>query len=93
MSLGALTTIFTPSPSCLATTNIWQVWENDNTDAKWYEILGPPSPTTDCMPSGYKVDTSVFYSPGRCPSGYSVASSNTATIADLTETTHVCCPT
>ncbi|KAF2680104.1 hypothetical protein K458DRAFT_421912 [Lentithecium fluviatile CBS 122367] len=45
------------------------------------------------MPSGYKVATAAYYSPGLCPSGYAPVSSGTGTIAELTETTHVCCPT
>lgn len=90
MSVGALTTVFTPPASCFASTNIWQVWEPEETD--WYELVGPPD-ASGCMPSGYEVATTAFFSPGICPSGFTAASSNTATIADLTETTHVCCPT
>jgi hypothetical protein len=90
MSLGALTTTFAPPASCFARANIWQVYKPDGTN--WYEMLGPPD-GGECMPPGFEAATTAFYSPARCPSGFTPASKNTVTIADLTETTEVCCPT
>jgi hypothetical protein len=94
----ALTTTFTPAPSCFASTNLWQVFESDGSDQ--YEMVGPPE-GGDCMPSGFesatKASTYAAYSPGICPDGFTTAKEDRnqylITFGTLTETTKVCCPT
>ena len=91
MSLGSLTTVFTPSPSCLAPANQWLI--NYSTgNGGWYDLFGPPM-TSDCLPPNYTPASSAYYSPGRCPSGYTKA---TETIQQLSnakyETIQTCCP-
>ena len=92
LSLGALTTAFSPSPSCLATTNIWQIDVSVGNSAVWYDLLGPPA-TSDCLPSNYNGASTAYYSPGRCPTGYTAVKSESYAIGTLTETREVCCPT
>jgi len=78
-----LTTIFTPPASCLS--NI--VVDNGNT------LVAPPE-QKQCYPSGW--ETTLFYSPGICPSGYHVAVSNASvygSTSDTIETIVTCCPT
>ena len=91
MSLGALTTAFNPSPSCLASTNIWQVSNDCIYGPCHYFLQGPPS-TSDCLPLNYQPASTAYYSPGRCPVGYTPACSQVNSIDTLTETTQTCCP-
>jgi hypothetical protein len=77
-----LTTTFTPSPSCLSDYYTFSSGELS---------LGPPQ-TSDCLPSGWK-PTSQYFSPGLCPSGYTIACSTVVSIDTLTETQATCCPT
>ena len=83
MSIPALTTIFTPSSSCLSDLYFYQP------PNAYYINLGPPS-TPDCLPSGWAL--SGHYSPGICPSGYIVACSSLNSLGSLTETVATCCP-
>lgn len=89
-SIGALTTQFTPAASCYAPTNIWQVVAGNQEE--WYEMLGPPD-GKDCMPSGFEVATTVYYSPALCPSGFTAAKDEIQTDGPADITTQVCCPT
>ena len=82
MSIPALTTIFTPSPSCLSDLYFYQPTD-------FYISLGPPS-TSDCLPSGWAL--SGYFSPGICPSGYAIACSSLNSLGSLTETVATCCP-
>ena len=100
MSLGALTTPFVPSASCIASNNLWQVWSTDwpqlssdaPTDGWWWQV-GPPI-NTDCFPPSYTEATTAFYSPAQCPFGYTAVKDITKTYAgNLVETTQTCCPT
>ena len=67
MSLGALTTTFTPPPSCTA---------SFSTDFKLeggWDVMGPLSTGGGCLPPNYQFATDAYYSPGICPAGYSAA--------------------
>jgi hypothetical protein len=79
----ALTTTFTPSASCFSE---YYIISGDPA----FLSFGPPS-TSDCLPSGWTV-TSQYFSPGICPSGYSIACSTTINIGSVTETRATCCP-
>ncbi|ORY12216.1 hypothetical protein BCR34DRAFT_600780 [Clohesyomyces aquaticus] len=92
MSVGALTTQFTPTPSCLGS-DIWRIFTSGAGVVTLYDQQGPPS-TIDCLPSGYTPVTTAYYSPAQCPWGYTPAAQFINTYAgNVTETTQTCCPT
>jgi len=80
----ALTTIFTPPSSCLSEI----VWEANTV----WQIA--PLYETQCYPYGYA--TSIYYSPGICPSGYMMGEQTLHSIIQGTstawETYAACCP-
>ena len=79
----ALTTLFTPSPSCFK--DIYWVF---TTDSKQYLRL----PSSACLPPGWSV--SAEFSPGICPYGYTIPTDCTKTgaVGSLPETSATCCP-
>jgi hypothetical protein len=93
-SVGNLTTIFTPAPSCL--TDIYRFnasyiyTEDGQVQTFQYTALGPTS-TSACVPSGF-APTAAYYSPGICPSGYVQACSSVVTSGSTAETQATCCP-
>ncbi|KAL6705202.1 hypothetical protein ACN47E_007162 [Coniothyrium glycines] len=93
MSLGALTTTFTPDASCLASSNIWRIHTTcPGNDGCYYLLQGPPV-TSDCMPTNYNYDRKAYYSPAYCPAGYTAACSSLSITNRITETQYTCCPT
>jgi len=80
----ALTTIFTPPASCL---------DEIVTEANTYWQIAPLY-LTQCYPYGYA--TSIFFSPGICPSGYVMGQLTASSIVKGTstawETSASCCP-
>ncbi|KAF2680103.1 hypothetical protein K458DRAFT_421909 [Lentithecium fluviatile CBS 122367] len=92
MDLGPLTTYFTPSPSCIARDNLWRIGTKVSGNNVGYDLFGGPS-TSACLPSGYNPALTAYFSPGRCPSGYTAATSTVARVASITETAQICCPT
>ncbi|KGO46083.1 hypothetical protein PEX1_106110 [Penicillium expansum] len=96
----ALTTTFTPPPSC--TTDTWMIENLSGTDyytttvttglTGWWLNLGPTDWST-CLPSGYVQATDFYYSPGICPSGYWTAFQSAYTSnGEAAETHATCCP-
>lgn len=81
-----LTTTFTPSPRCLSDIYVYAI-SAGRPDA----TLGPLG-TSGCLPESWRPDPTARFSPGVCPSGYTVACSTAETIGDLSETTATCCP-
>jgi hypothetical protein len=93
MSVAALTTTFTPAPSCLS-----QFYQLDNADGMkcgdkicQYFQLGPLEPSS-CFPSGWESSSTAYFSPGICPSGYTQACSSVINIGTVSETRATCCP-
>lgn len=90
-----LTTTFTPAPSCL--TEIHEVLDTDKFDVSkttshfW---IGPSrlSDVLACLPSGWDLATTAYFSPSVCPSEYYTACSTTVNIDPLEETRATCCP-
>lgn len=111
--VGPLTTIFTPQPWCLDTLSIEILSSNLEQTVKTSGGSGSthfgtaytiaPFPNNGCFPQGYfSTSTSyVYYSPGRCPAGYTVATeyaitkegSGVRTYKSVIETVQTCCPT
>ncbi|KAJ5704508.1 hypothetical protein N7536_000197 [Penicillium majusculum] len=96
----ALTTTFTPPPSC--TTDTCMIENLSGTDyytttvttglTGWWLNLGPTDWST-CFPSGYAQATDFYYSPGICPSGYWTAFQSAYTSSGEAAETHAtCCP-
>lgn len=94
-----LTTVFSPAAAC--TTDTWYIeylsgtYHYDTaisaTDAGWWLSQGPKE-WSSCFPSGYKAATDFYFSPGLCPSGYTVASQSTDSLDGNVETRATCCP-
>jgi hypothetical protein len=91
MAHPELTTTFTPPHGCLATTDIFIVW-NSNTPGQCQVLGQTPDGSKTCLPPGYTPGASYFFSPGLCPSGYVTACSTVNSIGSLTETAVTCCP-
>ncbi|PMD47787.1 subtilisin-like protein [Hyaloscypha variabilis F] len=96
MAVPALTTTFTPSPSCLV--DLYQYpytsitcYEGTIPVSCQYVQLGPPS-TSACFPPGWSPASTIYFSPGICPSGYGVACAETIVTGTLPETRATCCP-
>ncbi|EED14671.1 conserved hypothetical protein [Talaromyces stipitatus ATCC 10500] len=88
-AIRALTTTFTPAVSCLTDLYLYHVVSGGTV---WdYRQLGP-SPTSDCYPPNFTPTSSAYYSPGVCPTLYSIACSNVVSIGTVTETRATCCP-
>jgi hypothetical protein len=79
-----LTTTFTPPSSCLS-----GFYNLEGTG--W--VLGPPF-ATECLPPGYA--TTIYYSPGICPSGYisltETVNFETSSNSGIQESVVTCCP-
>ncbi|KAI2616293.1 hypothetical protein GGR54DRAFT_239257 [Hypoxylon sp. NC1633] len=88
MSLGPLTTSFTPPADCLTSTAIYWV----NTASTFYWLHGQPMQSS-CFPDNYSPYQNQYYSPGVCPDGYTKAcESQTTSGASFTATHATCCP-
>ncbi|KAI2610676.1 uncharacterized protein GGS25DRAFT_529638 [Hypoxylon fragiforme] len=88
MSLGPLTTSFTPPASCLATSALYWI----NTASTFYWLHGQPLQSS-CFPSNYSPGQDQYYEPGVCPGGYTAAcraSTTNGAAEKVTRTT--CCP-
>ncbi|KAI0827818.1 hypothetical protein F5Y06DRAFT_302425 [Hypoxylon sp. FL0890] len=92
MSIGPLTTTFTPPADCLS--QGVGIARYSTAESYNYYLTAGPSHST-CFPSSSFPVLSSYYSPGICPYGYSAACSyrNTYSFGSTTETTVTCCPT
>ncbi|OGE50651.1 hypothetical protein PENARI_c016G05884 [Penicillium arizonense] len=79
-----LTTTFTPPSQCVS-----DFWVAYNTGSSIYLNLGPTTPSL-CLPTGW--DSTTYFSPGVCPSGYGIAASVTVPMGNAIETVATCCP-
>lgn len=96
----ALTTVFTPPSNCFTDVSLLSGYGYPTS----YSVgLGPGNEFSDCspcwlglaststcFPSGWSL--SATFSPGICPSGYSIACSSINSIGTLAETVATCCP-
>ncbi|KAH6714058.1 hypothetical protein BKA61DRAFT_55400 [Leptodontidium sp. MPI-SDFR-AT-0119] len=89
----ALTTTFTPSPSCLS--YLYATSGTNNNNQPYVVVnLGPPTDYSTCFPSGWATNSMSYFSPGICPYGYTSACSTLGFLPTITsgETTVICCP-
>ncbi|KAI0450839.1 hypothetical protein F5B21DRAFT_412248 [Xylaria acuta] len=93
MSIGALTTEFIPAASCIS--QGLGVVRHSSATADVYDYYLLAGPTADsCFPSSQFPSYGSYYSPGKCPSGYSAACTQSGgnSAANAIETTVTCCP-
>ncbi|TPX07245.1 uncharacterized protein E0L32_010839 [Thyridium curvatum] len=98
MDIASLTTVFTPAASCISNIYLFEnasytcVGGKKTVPCGEYH-LGPTTPSTACLPTGWSPATDAYFSPGiHCPSGYTTACSNVITVGIVTETRATCCP-
>ncbi|KAI1471161.1 uncharacterized protein F4812DRAFT_168383 [Daldinia caldariorum] len=88
MSLGPLTTTFTPPADCIASSALYWV----NTASTFYWLQGRPGQSS-CFPDDYSPYQNQYYSPGICPSGYTRACESRAIEGETVVVTRgICCP-
>ncbi|QGA15840.1 hypothetical protein EYB26_003501 [Talaromyces marneffei] len=89
-AVPALTTTFTPAASCLTDLYLNNIVSNGFI---WdYRQLGPAPTGTDCYPPKFAATPSAYFSPGICPTSYTIACSTVLSIGSSTETRATCCP-
>ncbi|KAI1757944.1 hypothetical protein F4782DRAFT_475782 [Xylaria castorea] len=93
MSVGPLTTEFIPAAACISQGLAVVRYSSVTTEGYDYYLLAGPT-ANSCFPSSQFPSYGSYYSPGRCPSGYSAACSQTGgnSVGNATETTVTCCP-
>ncbi|KAK3936538.1 hypothetical protein QBC46DRAFT_26555 [Diplogelasinospora grovesii] len=92
MSITALPPTFTPSPTCFAANNFWAI-RTTNRSSDIYLQHGPPlREDPGCYPPLYLPYSTLYYTPGACPSGYTTACSSIIAGEDATQTAQFCCP-
>lgn len=88
-TLGPLTTIFIPSPSCTTYAGYTELADPEGGS---YLVKGPLA-TDGCYPSGFKPAKDYYYTPGQCPSGYTMGGGEAIGTAGATPTyANLCCP-
>ncbi|KAF2020503.1 hypothetical protein BU24DRAFT_469266 [Aaosphaeria arxii CBS 175.79] len=93
MNLGALTTRFVPKYGCTQSVYAWVSADSAKIplEFSYFYILGPQN-YTDCYPSDYVTRSDAYYSPGLCPSEWSLGCTSQSTSDGLIETQAICCP-
>ena len=89
-NLGPLTASQSLPESCAA--DLESVHKIRTTPEGYYWLQHGPL-SSSCFPSGYSALTAQYYSPARCPYGYTPACGTTNAIGTVTETIQTCCPT
>ncbi|KAI1810645.1 hypothetical protein GGS20DRAFT_164304 [Poronia punctata] len=90
-NLGPLPTDFSLPRDCA--TKLTEIYQVFTSEPGWYYLCQGPVEQTICYPSAYKSATSQFYSPARCPTGFTSACGWTNAVGTVTETAVQCCPT
>ncbi|KAI1171154.1 hypothetical protein F4777DRAFT_70745 [Nemania sp. FL0916] len=94
-NLGPLPTDFTLPSDC--TSDLSQIFfihtsvNTDDPDA-WYLLQGPKEQTS-CYLGSYVGNTEQYYSPARCPTGYTAPCQSIYRTGTVEETVLTCCPT
>ncbi|KAL7623634.1 hypothetical protein AAE478_005186 [Parahypoxylon ruwenzoriense] len=88
MSLGPLTTSFTPPADCVTSSALYWV----NTQSTFYWLHGRPSQSS-CFPDNYSPYQNQYYSPGICPASYTRAcEAPSSSDGTMVVTRATCCP-
>ncbi|KAI0490493.1 hypothetical protein F4859DRAFT_10006 [Xylaria cf. heliscus] len=89
-NLGPLPTSFAFKADC--TRDLGDVYKYYTTQGSYYLLQGPVEQTS-CFPSGYTANSKQYYSPGRCPTGFTSACKSESSSGSVVETVMKCCPT
>ncbi|KAI1751544.1 hypothetical protein F4782DRAFT_178941 [Xylaria castorea] len=92
-NLGPLPTDFTINANCASELNDVYLFRTSVDGRGAYYLLRGPLDQTTCYPGGYAANTELYYSPGRCPTGYTAACLSTNSAGTVEETVLKCCPT
>ncbi|KAI0460010.1 hypothetical protein F5B21DRAFT_205602 [Xylaria acuta] len=90
-NLGPLPTNFAVNSNCER--DLDDVYKYYTTSEGWYFLLQGPVEQTSCYPSGYTADSRQYYSPARCPTGFTSACESHNIAGTIEETVVRCCPT
>ncbi|KAI1745998.1 hypothetical protein F4680DRAFT_6890 [Xylaria scruposa] len=90
-NLGPLPTDFAVNSKCAR--DLIDVYKYFTTSPGWYFLLQGPVEQTSCYPSGYTADSRQYYSPARCPTGFTSACQSHNVAGTVEETVVRCCPT
>lgn len=90
-NLGPLPTNFALAPSC--SRELDDVYKVFTTSEGWYFLIQGPVDQTSCYPSGYNGNSRQYYSPARCPTGFTSACQSLNVAGTVQETVVRCCPT
>ncbi|KAI1131240.1 hypothetical protein F5Y10DRAFT_234117 [Nemania abortiva] len=90
-NLGALPTNFALASSC--TTELTDIYKIFTESPGYYYLLQGPVDQTSCYPSNYDGASTDYYSPARCPTGFTSACQSLNVAGTVSETVVRCCPT
>ncbi|TGJ80804.1 hypothetical protein E0Z10_g7947 [Xylaria hypoxylon] len=90
-NLGPLPTDFAIAPSC--SKSLDDVYKVFTSFDGWYFLIQGPVEQTSCYPSGYSANSKQYYSPARCPTGFTSACQSSNVAGTVSETVVRCCPT
>ncbi|KAI1125689.1 hypothetical protein F5Y10DRAFT_246607 [Nemania abortiva] len=92
-NLGPLPTDFTIAANCADELDvIYKVHSSTVYTGDYFLLQGPLEQTT-CYPNGYAGNTEQYYSPARCPTGFTAPCQSSNVAGTVTETVLTCCPT
>ncbi|RYC59900.1 hypothetical protein CHU98_g6309 [Xylaria longipes] len=92
-NLGPLPTDFTIAANCASELDDKYLLHTSVDDRNAYYLLRGPLDQTTCYLSGYTANTEQYYSPGRCPTGFTAPCQSTNRAGTVEETVLTCCPT
>ncbi|KAI8944609.1 hypothetical protein F4801DRAFT_585248 [Xylaria longipes] len=92
-NLGPLPTDFTIAANCASELDDKYLLHTSVDDRNAYYLLRGPLDQTTCYLSGYTANTEQYYSPGRCPTGFTAPCQSTNRAGTIEETVLTCCPT
>ncbi|KAH8159726.1 hypothetical protein CIB48_g8517 [Xylaria polymorpha] len=90
-NLGPLPTNFAVNSNCARDLN--DVYKYYTTPGSSYFLLQGPVEQTSCYPSSYTANSKQYYSPARCPTGFTSACESHNSAGTIDETVVRCCPT
>ncbi|KAI0534339.1 hypothetical protein GGR58DRAFT_62802 [Xylaria digitata] len=94
-NLGPLPTDFTVPANCASElSDIYLFHTSVNSDdPNAYYLLRGPLEQTLCFPGSYTANTEQYYSPARCPTGFTAPCQSINRAGTVEETVLTCCPT
>ncbi|TGJ81105.1 hypothetical protein E0Z10_g7666 [Xylaria hypoxylon] len=94
-NLGPLPTDFTIPANCASELDdiyFFRTSVNQDSPSAYYLLRGPLEQTL-CYPGSYSANTEQYYSPARCPTGFTAPCQSINRAGTVEETVLTCCPT